>query len=193
MKALLLKDLLVLVKQLRLYLLILLILLLCGNNYFAVALVVTIYLPLTALAYDEQAKWDEYALMLPYSTADLVFGKYLLGYAALIFALGLALLFKLVMSFFTQSLFSIDLNALLLMSSLSLTLIALTLPNAFKYGVQKSRILTLLTAFILLIIVNACADGINLNSAFFPWLLFACSLALNVCSYYLSLYFKRVK
>ena len=37
-------------------------------------------LPVTALAWDEQSKWDGLAKMMPYSKFELVFSKYTVGY-----------------------------------------------------------------------------------------------------------------
>ena len=36
-------------------------------------------LPVTALAYDERAKWDKYALTMPVTRRQMVLSKYLLG------------------------------------------------------------------------------------------------------------------
>lgn len=37
-------------------------------------------LPITALSFDEQAKWDRYADMLPYTTSAIIGSKYVIGY-----------------------------------------------------------------------------------------------------------------
>ena len=81
MKALILKDTYVIWRQMKYFLVMLL--LFCAlpngfNNAFAV--VYAAMLPYTALAYDERSKWDQLAAMMPYSTRDIVLGKYVFGW-----------------------------------------------------------------------------------------------------------------
>ena len=41
-------------------------------------------MPISALAYDENCKWDQLAAMMPYSVRDIVLSKYLFGYICLL-------------------------------------------------------------------------------------------------------------
>ena len=53
-----------------------------GNNYSFVAaygVMLSAMVVLSSMAYDEQAKWDKYALTMPLSRRSLVGAKYLLG------------------------------------------------------------------------------------------------------------------
>ena len=81
MQALLLKDLYTLKGQMKVFLFILIILALAFQAEAGVcAVFYATLLPVTSLAYDEQSKWPQLALMLPYSIKDLVVSKYLLGW-----------------------------------------------------------------------------------------------------------------
>ena len=111
-------------------------------------------LPVNLLAYDEQGKWDVYSGTLPYTKAQLVSVKYLMGLLtqlAVIVATGvvqwitmhhygtfsmeeyLAILFKLVM--------------------LSCLSNAISLPFMFRFGVEKGRL-----AYLIMVGV-VCAGG----------------------------------
>ena len=81
MKALIQKDVYVLWKQMRIFLLVMLVIMV-GNGSFGSVFVVLwcSMLPYTALAYDERCKWDQMAAMMPYSPRDLVLSKYVLGW-----------------------------------------------------------------------------------------------------------------
>ena len=81
MKALIIKDTYVIWRQMKYFLILILIFsaLPSGfNNAFAV--IYTSMLPYTALAYDERSKWDQLAAMMPYSTRDAVLSKYVFGW-----------------------------------------------------------------------------------------------------------------
>ena len=98
MKALIIKDTYVIWRQMKYFLILILIFsaLPSGfNNAFAV--IYTSMLPYTALAYDERSKWDQLAAMMPYST-DRVFlpGVMVLSVlgAVCILAISLPLMFR---------------------------------------------------------------------------------------------------
>ena len=88
-------------------------------------------LPYTALAYDERSKWDQIAAMLPYTNADIVLAKYLLGYLMVGAAAALNLAAKLV----THS----ELGVILLGFCMGLIMMAVTLPLMFRFGVERGR------------------------------------------------------
>ena len=81
MRALLMKDCFVLWKQLRLYVVLMLIFTVFNGAFGNVFIVIwAAMLPYTAMAYDERSKWDQMAAMMPYSIRDIVLSKYLLGW-----------------------------------------------------------------------------------------------------------------
>lgn len=83
MRALLMKDFYVLFKQMKLFFVMILFFSLIPNqNMASFAAVYAGMLPFSALAYDEQSKWDQLAVTMPYSRRDLVLSKYVLGYLA---------------------------------------------------------------------------------------------------------------
>ena len=91
-----------------------------------------ILFPITALSYDEKAKWEHYALTMPISRNMLVWSKYLL---VLLFLLAGELLLLLVSLFQPE----IGLALLVLVPGMVLFLNSILLPVAFKLGVEKSR------------------------------------------------------
>ena len=81
MKALLLKDGYVLYKQLKLFLLILIIFCtLPGISATGFSMIYVIMLPVSTLSYDEHSKWNQLAAMMPYTPRQMVVSKYVLGY-----------------------------------------------------------------------------------------------------------------
>lgn len=97
---------------------------------------------LTAMTYDETAKWNKYALAMPLSKSDLAAAKYLLliaitlggGFLSAVISVFMALYFKQekpLEVFITSG--AICMAALIIYSFI--------LPAAFKLGVEKSRIL----------------------------------------------------
>ena len=91
MKGLLYKDAVTLMKQLKLFLMMILIFaVIPGYNLITFALVYCAMLPFSAMAYDERSKWNRLAAMLPYSDAQLVLCKYILGWLSVIGAMLIA-------------------------------------------------------------------------------------------------------
>ena len=81
MSALLLKDYYVIFRQMKIFLLLILVFsCIPGTFYSTFAVVYASMLPYTALAYDERSKWDQLAAMMPYSARDVVLSKYLFGW-----------------------------------------------------------------------------------------------------------------
>ena len=97
MKALLYKDAMVLWKQMKLMLLLILIFAVIPSefqNTFAV--LYAALLPYSALAYDERSRWDRMAAAMPYSARDIVTEKYVFGWIAALGTLALTLVLRLV-------------------------------------------------------------------------------------------------
>ncbi len=118
--------------------------------------VICIIFPVTALSYDESAKWDKYALTMPISRTDMVVSKYILG---LLFSVGAFIanfVFFIVMTLVTTvgpemtiaGAASQGIMSSLAIFSFSLVFMSLVLPVLFKYGVEKGRIMMILIMFI---------------------------------------------
>lgn len=145
MTGLLLKDICTLKKQLRLYFVICLIIAVAAGWNTEASGFISVYIPVfisvlpgTALAYDEQSKWDTMAAMMPYSVPQLVVSKYLLGLLCFVAGAILLCIQRIVAgTLFTAETISVFCTALITV----LLLQALTLPMSIRFGVEKGRIL----------------------------------------------------
>ena len=150
MKGLILKDLLNLRKQARIILLfvgfyfVLGIINQNGDSFGGVVALLFAMLAVTALAYDERAGWDKYALTMPVSRNDLVISKYLLGVLLSFVGFLLNLFFQLV---FVKAALLDGLLVSLALFGVGLFFLALMLPINFKWGVEKGRILMMVVLF----------------------------------------------
>ena len=149
MKALLMKDFYTLWRQLRVYLLVMLVISVFNGAFGNIFITIwAALLPYTAMAYDERSKWDQMAAMMPYSTRDIVISKYVLGWlctaAAALFAMAVQLL---------QTVLGSPLAAFAPVDNLmgccaSLCVLAVTLPLMFRFGVEKGRLMMFLIIFL---------------------------------------------
>lgn len=146
MRGLLLKDLYMTVKYCKAYLLITVVFIavsFVGNEN----LFFTFYpcllcgmIPVNLLAYDERSRWLQYSETMPYSKAQIVSGKYLIGLGAQ----GLVLIIIAIAQAIRMSIngiFSFGEFFTLIMLLLTMALISssFTLPFIFKLGVEKGR------------------------------------------------------
>lgn len=158
MKGLLLKDYYTITKQIRIYLLILVIFaFLPGFPAFLFAIVYSSMLPITAIAYDEHSKWNRMAEMMPYSETELVLSKYVLGYIAVVLIWILSIVVQTVLELIA----GIKGDSLTDPQYITLICVALgfeavILPLMFKLGVEKGRI-----------ILIALAGGVTFCISFF--------------------------
>ncbi len=151
MQGLIVKDLLNMKKQMVYYLVFIVLYLMLAlragmSDFFGLAIsLLCSLLPVTALAYDERAKWDRYALSMPLSRRDIVLSKYLLGllFCAAAFLLNVAYqllgaaddaggLFEKPVTYAASGLF----------------FLAVLLPLMFRFGVERGRILIILIAIL---------------------------------------------
>ncbi|GAE90456.1 ABC-2 transporter permease [Acetivibrio straminisolvens] len=203
MKALLLKDFYTLIKQIKIYIILILIFAsIPGYSIAAIAMVYAAMLPITALAYDERSKWNSLALMMPYSDGSIVGSKYVLGYIAVACAALLSIAAQIVMSLIKNTAFEIEgIVSVILVACVATVMLAVNLPFMFKFGVEKGRL-----AFFALIIIMTGAgmllgDGlagflsesyVNIVTAMFAAVVF--TLVINLISIAISIriYKKRV-
>ncbi len=146
MRALLMKDFYVLFKQMKLFfVMILFFSLIPNNNMASFAAVYAGMLPFSALAYDEQSKWDQLAVIMPYSRRDLVLSKYVLGYltcgGSMLLCLGITGLCA-ALKLPIGNAFSP--GTALLMGAIGPVFVAVTLPLMYRLGVEQGRMITLL-------------------------------------------------
>lgn len=98
-------------------------------------------IPVSLLAYDERSRWLQYSETMPYSRAEIVSAKYLIGLIAqttvlLVNSVGFAVR---LISAGTFDL-GVFITVILLMLIISLISSSFPLPFIFKFGVEKGRI-----------------------------------------------------
>ena len=144
MKGLLIKDFYAVVTQLKIFIILIIVsALIPGYPMGAFTMVYVALLPINALAWDEQSKWDNLARMMPYSKFDLVFSKYIIGYISILSAAVLCTGFAFVYSFFPSS-EPLNISSVVMFACSGaggLLLMALNLPLMFRLGVEKGRLL----------------------------------------------------
>lgn len=197
MKGLLLKDIYTMVKQLKIFLL-LIVILACLPGYYSVSAFAVVYaamLPITAVAYDERSKWNRLAAMMPYSVQDLVLSKYVLGYLMIGAATLISVISQVVLAVVSGNGYGLEeVLELVVVVSIAVILLSVNLPLMFRFGVEKGRM-----AFIILTVVTVMLL-FSLKDTVFAWLLsaqisgcvaivscIAATVLLNFASYLLSL------
>jgi putative exporter of polyketide antibiotics len=181
MTGLILKDLLNLKKQLKIYIIYIIfycILFYSSDNFGMLSgmiIMFAVMIPITAMGYDEKDKWDIYALTMPVSRNELVLSKYVVGliflFSSFIITLFLGLLYD-------RSMFKENILISLVVLSAGMILIAVLFPIFFKYGVEKGRTFMMLILFIpIAALIFASKLGFKLHGveeseliAFFHWL-----------------------
>ncbi len=145
MKGLLLKDLYMIRKHFKMYLLIDAIFIAVaffGDEnmmFLVVPMMLASVIPITLLAYDERSHWTEYCGSLPYGRAQIVSAKYLIGLlmeAATALAVFAALLIK-DRSGTVNQIF----GAVFVMFVISLIFPTFCLPFSLKFGTEKGRLI----------------------------------------------------
>ena len=115
-------------------------------------------IPVNLLAYDERSKWLQYSATLPYSKAQIVSAKYLIGLMAQLTVLAATLIAQTV-RMYLNGCFSLSGLLLLLGTTLLLSAFAssIAMPFMFLWGVEKGRI----AYYVMVGIVSAAAFVIN--------------------------------
>ena len=189
MRALLMKDCFVLWKQLRLYVVLMLIFTVFNGAFGNVFIVIwAAMLPYTAMAYDERSKWDQLAAMMPYSNRDLVLSRYILGWIA---GAGACLLSLLLQEGFALILHQdVYPDTLIASFFVCLSTLAITLPLIFRFGVERGRLIMFLIIFLVCGSAGALSGIADSLSGTLPapvWLIVPLSLVLTAVSIPLSL------
>lgn len=163
------KDIMVLKKQLRYYIVFLLVygaMTVAGMGpgiLGAVICIVGLILPLSSIAYDEQARWDKYAASTPAGRDGIVGGKYLFTLAVVGGMTALVLLCMVILNLtglVKDSLTELILTALLC-GAVALVINAISLPLMLKFGAEKSR--TISTGLFVIIFGGSVLGGLVLD------------------------------
>jgi len=154
MKGLILKDLLVLRQQSKIYLFMIIMFaafaFINQDPSFAGGMVaiVAVMLPITALSYDERSGWDRLALSMPVSRRDMVLSKYLLGLGFSMLAFLISLLLGLKSNDPTGEPAGTALMTALVFWSLCILLFSILMPLFIHIGVEKGRMVMMAILFI---------------------------------------------
>ena len=204
MKGLLLKDLYMMRKYCKAYLLITVIFIAVSfassENLFFIFYPCLLcgMIPVNLLGYDERSKWLQYSETLPYTKAQIVSGKYLIGIGtqlAVLLITGVAQAIRMSL----EGTFSLSEHLILMMLLLILSLIAssITLPFMFKLGVEKGRMAYYIMIGLVcagsIVSSNLLASGIQSEIKFTPILPIICLIGIGIyaLSWYLSIVFYK--
>lgn len=160
MKALIQKDVYVIWKQMRTFIVVILLLSIVNNTFNAVFLVVWCsMLPYTAMAYDERCHWNQLAAMMPYTKRDIVLSKYVLGWLCMTAAGALCLVMQTIVGHFSGNATSVP----TLLTSLCVGVISLdiTLPAVLRFGVERGRMIFLVVLFTVAAGVGIVLDTVD--------------------------------
>ena len=98
-------------------------------------------IPVNLLAYDERSRWLEYSGTLPYTKAQIVSGKYLVGIivqGAMLIAVGIAQGVRMHLAgTFGWGEFALFIGSIYVMAAVTSSI---SLPFMFRWGVEKGRI-----------------------------------------------------
>lgn len=198
MKGLIQKDVYVLWKQMRIFFLVMLVIMV-GNGSFGSVFVVlwSSMLPYTALAYDERCKWDQMAAMMPYPPRDLVLSKYVLGWLCAGAAGAVVLAVQAIIRVLHLPMATGTPLAVLMSFCASASVLAVTLPVMIRFSVERGRMVMFLVIFLVCgaagalgtisISVDQTAGGIQGPFGFFMLILPVAAVVLTAVSIPLSM------
>lgn len=160
MKALIQKDVYVIWKQMRIFIVVILLLSMVNNTFNAVFLLIwSSMLPYTAMAYDERSHWNQLAAMMPYSRREIVLSKYVLGWLCMAVAGALSLVMQMVIGQFSGHVTSF--STLLTSLCLGAVSLAVTLPMILHFGVERGRMIFMVVVFGTIIGASVLLDAVD--------------------------------
>lgn len=108
---------------------------------FVVTLVVVILMvvPLSAFAYDEQTKWDRYAVSLPVKRSQVVGARYLCVFILALFSMALGLVGTAVVTLLHKAEPMEMLLTLMVSTFIGLMVPSIMLPLCYKLGSERAR------------------------------------------------------
>ena len=175
MTGLMMKDALVMRKTLRLYALFLLFysgLAVLGVFPMSMALamveVIVMVLPISSFSYDEAAKWDRYAAVLPVGRTAVVKARYLFLLLVLLAAAAIGLVGSILASLLAREDLGELLATLLVSMGLGLMIADIMLPVVYQLGPERARPCIYFNIFSPIVVLLGCAklglfDGIDLS------------------------------
>lgn len=172
-----------------------------GDQYgmvFALMMIVSAMVPVSAISYDERSKWDKIVNTMPLSRKEIVLSKYLL--AILLTAISSVIIFAFYMLVPEMPL---EEKAVItaVMAMMAMIYQAALMPVMFKFGSEKGRTMMLAILFVPAVLifaigemniidVNAAISFLERNEAMIPYLMagfvlviYSLSMALSVKIY----------
>ncbi len=110
-------------------------------------------LPMTSITMDDIAKWDRYALTMPFTRKDIVRSKYVL----MIMLIGSAILISgiiFAISFYLMPENALSFWLIILVSAVGLLYSSFLLPLLYKFGSEKARYIMLLPMILVGILIG---------------------------------------
>lgn len=164
MTALLRKDFYILGKYLWVFALLVVFMTAVSEGFYTVfAVVLVSMLPFAALDYDRQSRWEQLAVMMPYSIRDIVLSKYALGWIGMAGAAAVCLAVS-----FAQGIFSHtepDFPTLAMALLTGVITMDVTLPLAFRCGAERGKAWFLLVNLMVMLVGNLGSFAANAVSA----------------------------
>lgn len=146
MSGLIIKDGYTMIKQTKVLLILTILFAVIPSDFmFGYSVFYAAMMPITALAYDERAKWDKFAGMLPYSAGQIVGSKFIIGYLSVGCVFLLTLISKVIFAGMRGETLTMEsLASLLLIICVAVLVQAVNLPIMFWIGVEKGRMIFVL-------------------------------------------------
>ena len=168
MKGLIIKDLINLRSQMKLYGLIFIMWFFLGyvnhsaSFFSGLMIMFVVLIPMTAVSFDAKYKWDRYALTMPVSRRDLVHSKYLLMLLTLAATAAVTFAGSFVLSGDLR--YSAESTWVLMCTGVLMN--AILMPLIFKFGVEKGRFVVIFAA----ILVALSITGVGKLAGRAQWL-----------------------
>lgn len=112
----------------------------------AIVVVIGMMLPMSSIAYDDQARWDKYGASTPAGRRGIVTAKYLFSFLSLIVTALLVLV--LMLAFSLLNIMTVDPLEMLVTTlaciGVALLLDAVIIPLLLKFGAEKSRTISMI-------------------------------------------------
>ena len=142
-------------------------------GFSAMAAVIVVF---SSFTYDNYANWNCYALSLPLSRKRLVQGRYLFSLITIAVCLLVNLVYGGLILLYSHQPASIVLDSSLAVTGISLLLVSLIIPIAYRFGVDRGRIYVAIIAFCIVAMSTVVQNNLSvidrLISTFDSFLLF---------------------
>lgn len=128
--------------------------------------VMLMVLPISAFVYDEQAKWDRYAMSLPLGRGKVVGARYLFVLILTLCTMAAGLLGILLIHLFQQEELTEMLLTLAVSSAMGILVPAVILPLCYKLGAERARpyLYAIIFIPIILVVLLAKIDAIDFSA-----------------------------